>query len=317
MPVSGIIRSPSPVRDAVVPYARSMRNEESGAEQGEAVLAEAAEAYREALGPRLVAAYALGSLAHGGFSVLVSDVDLGLVLADPVSPSDEETLQAVAHAVKERDSSLHQRLSVFWGTSSTLQGRVEGGRFPPVDRLDLIEHGRLLFGQDMRHGMVRPDPAELLIAGAEFALDFLCGGRGSPGSPSPGLGSMPPAGDDAVEEIRQPELLVSRGPRRLTKVVLFPVRFLFTAMTGRVGTNSLAAEHYLALAQAPGSNLVLAALGWRLAAPEDKAVAADLLGRELLPLYLRYIDDHAARLAAARRPDLSDGFKHWRARLVA
>jgi hypothetical protein len=36
---------------------------------------------------RLLAAYALGSLAHGGFSPLVSDVDFGLVLERP--PTDD------------------------------------------------------------------------------------------------------------------------------------------------------------------------------------------------------------------------------------
>jgi hypothetical protein len=48
-----------------------------GGVEDERVLAEAAEAYRVALGERLLAAYALGSLAHGGFSALVSDIDLG------------------------------------------------------------------------------------------------------------------------------------------------------------------------------------------------------------------------------------------------
>ena len=62
-----------------------------------------------------------------------------------------------------------------------------------------------------------------------------------------------------MNEIRTPSLLVSRGPRRLTKIVLFPVRFLFTAETGQVGTNSLAAEHYLASARAPAAKLVSAA----------------------------------------------------------
>ena len=33
---------------------------------------------RQALGQRLIAAYALGSLAHGGFSAHVSDIDVGL-----------------------------------------------------------------------------------------------------------------------------------------------------------------------------------------------------------------------------------------------
>ena len=53
--------------------------------QGEAVLAAAVYAYRAALGSRLIAGYALGSLAHGGFSPLVSDVDLGLILQDPLT----------------------------------------------------------------------------------------------------------------------------------------------------------------------------------------------------------------------------------------
>ena len=52
-----------------------------GVEQGHDVLADAVAAYTQALGERLVAAYALGSLAHGGFSPLVSDVDLALILA--------------------------------------------------------------------------------------------------------------------------------------------------------------------------------------------------------------------------------------------
>lgn len=45
---------------------------EEAAREGEAVLARAVSAYRAALGSRLIAAYALGSLAHGGFSSLVS-----------------------------------------------------------------------------------------------------------------------------------------------------------------------------------------------------------------------------------------------------
>jgi hypothetical protein len=104
------------------------------AEPAEAVLAEATEAYRRALGNRLVAAYALGSLAHGGFSPLVSDVDLGLVLADPLRPTDAGTVEQIAAALQSGGSALHERLSVFWGTPSTLGGQAPGGRFPPLDR---------------------------------------------------------------------------------------------------------------------------------------------------------------------------------------
>jgi predicted nucleotidyltransferase len=115
---------------------------------GEDVLAEAVEAYRGALGDRLLAAYALGSLAHGGFSELVSDVDLGLVVSDPIESGDGETIEAIADAEKGKGSPLHERLSVFWGTPATLRGERDGGRFPALDRLDLIENGRLLAGSD-------------------------------------------------------------------------------------------------------------------------------------------------------------------------
>jgi hypothetical protein len=121
---------------------------------------------------------------------------------------------------------------------------------------------------------------------------------------------------DVLNEIRTPSLLVSRGPRRVTKSVLFPIRFLFTAATGQVGTNTLAAEHYLADPQAPGAELVTAALAWRYAPPADDEATA-LLGRELIPLYVHYIDDHITRLQAAGRLELADRFRRWRTRLLA
>jgi hypothetical protein len=140
------------------------------ADQGEAVLVRAVAAYRAALGSRLIAGYALGSLAHGGFSPLVSDVDLGLILEDPVRAKDRLTIRNAARSVKAGGSALDQRLSVFWGTPATLQGQSRGGRFPPLDRLDLLEFGRLLTGTDARSAVARPDRTELLVAGAEFAL---------------------------------------------------------------------------------------------------------------------------------------------------
>ena len=127
-----------------------MRGQQAGTEQGEAVLAQALAAYQAALGSRLVAAYALGSLAHGGFSPLVSDVDLGLILRDPLWLKPRLAIRTVARAVRADGSALHQRLSVFWGTPSTLAGQARGGRFPPLDRLDMLDYGRLLTGRRAR-----------------------------------------------------------------------------------------------------------------------------------------------------------------------
>jgi hypothetical protein len=285
---------------------------------GESVLADAVAAYRVALGGRLLAAYALGSLAHGGFSELVSDVDLGLIVADPLGPDDSDTIQGVADAEKAKGSALHSRLSVFWGTPSTLRGEQAGGRFPPLDRLDLLESGRLLAGSDdARRDVPRPTSVELIVTGAEFALDYLAGVRSRTSSEGASLGSMRPAGEGAVEELRDPELLVRRGVRRVTKLVLFPVRFLYTAITGQVGTNDAAVDHYLERHEAPSPDLVAAARRWRMGEPFDERAAVDLVSRRLVPLYIQYIDDHIARLRALDRDDLSTAFQNWRERLIA
>jgi hypothetical protein len=294
-----------------------MRGQQAGTGEGDAVLADALAAYRDALGPRIVAGYALGSLAHGGFSPLVSDVDLGLILADPVSRDDRWTMRRVARGVQASGSALHRRLSVFWGTPATLRGEAAGGRFPPLDRLDLLEHGRLLTGRDAREGLPRPTSGELLIVGAEFALESLGGAGPLRNRMIDRVRNRGRRPNDAIPEIKDPARLVAAGPRRLTKVVLFPVRFLFTAQTGRVGTNADASKHYLAADRAPAAGLVAAAMTWRAQPPADDASATALLRSELIPLYLQYIDDHIARLHAEGQHELAGGFRRWRARLLA
>jgi hypothetical protein len=261
---------------------------------GEAVLADAVGAYAQTLGDRLLGAYALGSLAHGGFSALVSDVDLGLIIDDPLLAGDAMTIARVAEAERAKRSDLHTRLSVFWGTPSSLRGERSGGRFPALDRLDLLESGRLLAGSDdARRGLPRPSSRELVVSGAQFALEYLAG-----------------------VEIRSPELLVHRGVRQVTKLVLFPVRFLYTAVTGRVGTNDAAADRYLDDRQAPSKDLVATARAWRTGAPFDQAGAIEILDLEMLPLYVHYVDDHIPRLETLGREDLADSFRNWRERLL-
>ncbi|HUA29095.1 MAG TPA: hypothetical protein VMC03_09420 [Streptosporangiaceae bacterium] len=295
-----------------------MRGQQAGTDDGDAVLADALAAYRIALGPRLLAGYALGSLAHGGFSPLVSDVDLALILQDPLRRADRWTMRRIAGDVRAAGgSALHRRLSVFWGTPATLRGQAAGGRFPPLDRLDLLQNGRLRTGRDARDGLPRPERSDLLVEGAKFALESL-GGAGPLSHRLVDLAkTRGHPHNDATAEIRDPARLVAEGPRRLTKVVLFPVRFLFTAATGRVGTNADASEHYLAAGGAPAADLVAAALAWRTAPPAGQQPAIALVRSELVPLYVQFIDDHIARLHAEGQHALAGGFRRWRARLLA
>jgi hypothetical protein len=268
----------------------------TGSASGEDVLRDVVRVASDSLGERLIAAYAMGSLAHGGFSPLVSDVDVGLILTDPIQESDDDSLVGVAENVRSIGSPLHGRVSVFWGTAESFAGRATGGRFPPLDRLCLLEHGRLLKGNDVRSGLTAPNHTELLIAGARFALEVLA--------------------DDMVACARQPDRFVEGGIRWTTKLALFPARFLFTAETGREGTNEAAVQYYSELSGAPGTALVRAAFDWRTNPPSVEDALA-MLTDDFVPLYVFYLTDHIRRLESIGESELAGAFSDWRSRLLA
>jgi hypothetical protein len=263
---------------------------------GEDVLRDVVRIASDSLGQRLIAAYAMGSLAHGGFSPSVSDVDVGLILTDPIQESDADALVGVAENVRSIGSPLHERVSVFWGTTASFAGRATGGRFPPLDRLCLLEHGRLLKGNDVRSGLTPPNQTELLIAGARFALELLA--------------------DDVVACARQPDRMVEGGVRWTTKLVLFPPRFLFTAETAREGTNEAAVQYYSGLSEAPGTALVRAAFDWRTNPPSPEHALA-MLTDDFVPLYAYFLTDYVRRLESIGESELAGAFGDWRSRLLA
>ena len=85
------------------------------------------------LGPSLVDAYKLGSLAHGGFSAVYSDIDVGLLLNCAEPPAQMAELIADA---KTLDAVYGKKLSIFWGNPEFTWGRL-----PNLDRLDMLDHG--------------------------------------------------------------------------------------------------------------------------------------------------------------------------------
>jgi tetratricopeptide (TPR) repeat protein len=252
---------------------------------------DAAVAAAEVFGPRLVSVYALGSLAHGGFSPLVSDVDVAFILEDPLLPSDSAGMETVKRSVVGLGLPLAERLSIFWGSQASLRGAGAGGRFPPLDRLDLLQHGRLLAGRDERAGLLAPSHRDLVIGAADFAL------KSSLRQP------------ESVQQILDPTLLVQQGIRPVTKRVLFPVRFLYTARTGEIGRNEDASADYVRLGGS-ASPLVAEALRWRDEPPSDGAALA-LLSVHLLPLYLEFLDDHARRMEEYGEAELATGLRAW------
>lgn len=111
-----------------------------------------AQFFNAALGSTLVDAYKLGSLAHGGFSVTYSDIDVGLVLCCSDPPPGMGELIAGAKALH---AEYGNKLSMFWGNPE-----FGWGRMPVIDRLDLLDHGvALLHG--IKPSLRRPSKDEI------------------------------------------------------------------------------------------------------------------------------------------------------------
>lgn len=255
----------------------------------EAVLAGAVASAAEQFGDRLIAAYAIGSLAHGGFCPLVSDVDLAIVVADPLDEGDHDRIDALTSQIRD-EGGLAARLSVFWASPSVLVDREPGGRLPAVDRLDLAAHGRLLRGAFDLDTIARPSADELIVEAVRFAVDKLS------------LRSV-------LAELRDPPALVAQGARHLTKRVLFPVRFLYTAATGEIGRNDAAVAWY-AQSDGPAHELVAAAGRWRTE-PLDIAEAERLVAAQIVALYDHFIDEHLGLMERLGEPGLATHLQAW------
>jgi predicted nucleotidyltransferase len=240
---------------------------------------------------RLASVYLLGSLAHGGFSPALSDIDMGLVLEDPLLPDDEARIAIVKERAVDLGLSLADRLSLFWGSPESLREARQEGRFPPLDRLDLILHGRLLVGRDTRAGLSKPAREELVVGAVRFALRVL-------------------RRPEEIQQVLDPALLVGRGIRHASKRVLFPVRFLYTARTGEIGPVEAAAEHYRRSGGSAAA-VVAEAIRWR---SEPPVAGPELFGRlsnHLLPLYIEFLDDHLRRMEAYGETELAAELRAW------
>jgi predicted nucleotidyltransferase len=255
------------------------------------------EALASSFGDRCLAVYLMGSLARGGFSESVSDIDLGVVIAGPLEPSDSDRIALSAERGVAGDSVLPNAVSIFWGSVDSISGRGGGGRFPPFDRLDLLESAVLLHGRELREELVRPQQRELVVSSASFALQRLCS-------------------EASIENLGSLERIASGGLVSLTKTVLFAPRFVYLAQTGKVAANDAAAAHYCAQFSGPDAELVGCAVRWRSTPPPPTPAVVDLLRLGLVPLYVRFLDVYLPRLEAYDEPELAAGLRRWRAQLL-
>lgn len=237
------------------------------------VVADTVEAARAVFGSEIEAIFTLGSLAHGGFAPLVSDVDIAVVLGSTSADTADQIARVQSLVAEQGSSPLSDRLSVFWGDWQAVRtGEAEHFRLGPVDRLDLLESGHLILGADLREPSVRPSRDDLVQMSADLMLSKFT--------------------ESYLERLADGPALVAGGPRAVTKAILFPVRFMYTLGTGGIGLNDGSARWY-AGEGLPGSALALKALEWRYHGISDADLAVEMLDAELATLHAVSLTEYA------------------------
>jgi predicted nucleotidyltransferase len=234
------------------------------------------EAAKAVFGDEIEAIYTLGSLAHGGFAPLVSDVDVAIVLGSTGPETADRIAEVQKMVVAKASSPLAERLSLFWGDwRAVTTGEGENLRLGPVDRLDLLDSGHLILGSDLREPSVRPTQHQLLLMSADFMLAKFS--------------------EEYLEGLGDTEALLAGRERAVTKAILFPVRFMYSMRAGGIGLNDRSALWYAAEGL-PGGALALKALDWRSGGIRDVDLAARMLEAELVALHVECLNEYAAEL---------------------
>ncbi|MES5487251.1 hypothetical protein QMZ05_31285 [Bradyrhizobium sp. INPA03-11B] len=218
--------------------------------------------WRMTLGNDFLGAYMIGSVAHAGFSWRYSDVDMALVTAAGISPGTLDRIRSEAVALSP---DWGAKVSVFWA-----DGSFSCGRFPPLDRVDFLDHAIPLLEYE-RVRPVRPGLNEIrhYLRGTPFAswVEF-------------------------AKSFAAAETLERKDHKAYLRTLLYPARLCYSWMTGRMGSND-GAVAFLSERNAAGLdvNLIKRALQCRQAAadPDELFSARTML--------LSQIDACAALLA--------------------
>lgn len=242
----------------------------------------------EAFGKRLLSTYLIGSLAHGGFAPEVSDVGFALILADPLTDADAEQISALSAYCAAAHPRYGRRLSLFWTSLDAFSDADQvqvAGRFPALDRLDLLLHGQPVGDADLRRELAPPTRQAILANCREDVLRFVR-------DPSRYSFLTSGAEYDFADH------------KALARLCLFPARFLHTATTGDVASNDTAAQNVLHNPTEPDAAIVT--LGLILRQDPYYTLTDDertLLRDNLPDYYRRFLHDFLRLHGGASAPD--------------
>ena len=163
--------------------------------------------WEEQLGPRLLGFYLIGSLAHGGFNRRYSDIDLALVAESGLSETSLD--RARAHGVTFSPE-LASKLSLFWSDR-----RFSAGRFPPLDRVDYLDHAVALVEREpVRPERPSVDDIRAYLRGAPFAIWA-----------------------ERAARFATLDRLEAADHKPYLRALLYPARFVYSWSTGKMASN--------------------------------------------------------------------------------
>lgn len=163
--------------------------------------------WQAALGTELLGVYLIGSLAHGGFSRRYSDIDAAVITETGLTPQQLEIVRSEPVA---RVGDWSARLSVFW-----TDRHFDVGRFPQLDRVDYLDHAIALLERE-RVRPARPTPEQI--------QDYL---RGAPFT----------NWADNARRFADATTLEPGDRKAYLRALLYPARFCYSYLTGRMGSN--------------------------------------------------------------------------------
>jgi predicted nucleotidyltransferase len=167
----------------------------------------------ERLGARLLGFYLIGSLAHGGFNRRYSDIDLALIAEDGL---DEALIGEMRTHGASFSPELSPKLSLFWSDR-----RFSVGRFPPLDRIDYIDHGIALVEREpVRPARPSVDDIRGYLRGAPFAIWV-----------------------ERAARLTALERLKAEDHKPYLRAHLYPARFVYSWSTGLIASNEVAVAH--------------------------------------------------------------------------
>ena len=257
---------------------------------------------KQAYGSRLLASYLIGSLSHGSFSTVASDIDVAFILSGKIEDSDWLTFGGIDLKVKESGLQFAPRISIFWSGLEVLKGRITSGAFPtpypadglfpPFDVLDLQQNGQLIYGTDVRNTIRVPSENDLYIAGVEFLLSYVR--------------------EQTEHYLEDAKAFMHATSEKKSKIILFPVRLLYTLRTQKVGNNSEAVEYALAHEYLEPEERELIAEAMRV---REGFSVNELLLQKTFPgirsLYVKILRINAEKMKQLGKHDYADTLAEW------